>query len=157
MEENGRQPLSFSAESGFYEEDVVLEIDAAGLLPKGAKIHYTLDGEEPTQNSPVFYKRLVRSALTAGGAVLPDGTEAGETRDRGTRSAEAEGPGKEGKKQNKKAEENTEEKGGEKAGEDAERNAEGGTAGMENASADFSEGEPGKGRSSFSQLYFRDW
>ena len=39
MEENGRQPLSFSAESGFYEEDVVLEIDAAGLLPKGAKIH----------------------------------------------------------------------------------------------------------------------
>ncbi len=75
MEENGREPLSFSAESGFYEEDVVLEIDAAGLLPKEAKIHYTLDGEEPTQNSPV-YKGPVR--LTAGGAVLPDGTEADE-------------------------------------------------------------------------------
>lgn len=147
MEENGTEPLSFSAESGFYEEDVVLEIDAPGLLPKGAKIHYTLDGEEPTQNSPV-YKGPVR--LTANGAVLPDGKEADEIRNRGTQSAEAEGPGKEGKKQNIKAEENTEEKGEEKTGEDAERNAEGGTAGMENASDDFSEGEPGKGTVSLS-------
>ena len=39
--------LTFSKESGFYEEPFLLELHA----PFGAKIYYTLDGSRPDENA----------------------------------------------------------------------------------------------------------
>ena len=38
IERQGKTPLMFSDRSGFYSEDVLLELDAPGILPEGAVI-----------------------------------------------------------------------------------------------------------------------
>lgn len=47
----GESPVVFSCGSGFYEEEVVLELTAPGKLPEGAAIYYTVDGTEPSESS----------------------------------------------------------------------------------------------------------
>ena len=54
IERQGKTPLMFSDRSGFYSEDVLLELDAPGILPEGAVICYTLDGTEPDINSEKY-------------------------------------------------------------------------------------------------------
>lgn len=53
-EKNGPNPIRFSADSGFYEEGFFLEMEAEGILPKGAQIRYTLDGSEPGIQSTLY-------------------------------------------------------------------------------------------------------
>ncbi len=58
--------LSFSCESGFYTDDQDVKIK---ILGKG-DVHYTLDGSEPTADSPVFKGSV---SLSAGGGDYPNG------------------------------------------------------------------------------------
>ena len=51
---NGSNPIRFSADSGFYEQGFSLEMEAEGILPKGAQIRYTLDGSEPGIRSTLY-------------------------------------------------------------------------------------------------------
>ena len=51
VEKHGDCPIVFSAESGFYEQGVSMEITAPGLLPKDAFIAYTTDGTDPGPDS----------------------------------------------------------------------------------------------------------
>jgi hypothetical protein len=51
---NGSNPIRFSADSGFYEQGFSLEMEAEGVLPKGAQIRYTLDGSEPGIRSTLY-------------------------------------------------------------------------------------------------------
>ena len=51
---NGSNPIRFSAGSGFYEQGFSLEMEAEGILPKGAQIRYTLDGSEPGIRSTLY-------------------------------------------------------------------------------------------------------
>ena len=51
---NGSNPIRFSADSGFYEQGFSLEMEAEGILPKGAQIRYTLDGSEPGIQSTLY-------------------------------------------------------------------------------------------------------
>lgn len=58
----GNSPVAFSLRSGFYEEDMLLIMNAPGVMPKGAAIYYSLDGTEPTADSeryrgPISLKR----------------------------------------------------------------------------------------------------
>ena len=39
--------LNFNFESGFYSEDIVVEIYPDSYVPKTSKIYYTLDGNDP--------------------------------------------------------------------------------------------------------------
>ena len=49
-------PLIFSADSGFYENSFLLQIDADENIPQddSIEIHYTTNGDEPTENSPLY-------------------------------------------------------------------------------------------------------
>ena len=51
---NGSSPIRFSADSGFYDESISLELEAEGILPKGAQIRYTMDGTEPGIQSTLY-------------------------------------------------------------------------------------------------------
>ena len=51
---NGSAPIRFSADSGFYDESISLELEAEGILPKGAQIRYTMDGTEPGIQSMLY-------------------------------------------------------------------------------------------------------
>ena len=51
---NGSNPIRFSADSGFYEQGFSLEMEAEGILPKGAQIRYTLDGSEAGIRSTLY-------------------------------------------------------------------------------------------------------
>ena len=51
---NGSNPIRFAADSGFYEQGFSLEMEAEGILPKGAQIRYTLDGSEPGIRSTLY-------------------------------------------------------------------------------------------------------
>ena len=62
---NGSAPIRFSADSGFYEEGFSLEMEAEGILPKGAEIHYTMDGREPGPQS-MLYDGPIRLEVPAG-------------------------------------------------------------------------------------------
>lgn len=53
--------LTFSRESGFYEEPFELELSA----PIGAKIYYTLDGSEPDENAALYVDPLKIDDATA--------------------------------------------------------------------------------------------
>ncbi len=57
--------IRFSAESGFYEESFSLEMEAEGILPEGAQIHYTLDGSEPNEQSPIYDGSILLQAVSA--------------------------------------------------------------------------------------------
>lgn len=50
----------FSAESGFYEESFLLEIDSE----PGTTIHYTLDGSDPTTDSPVYTEPVLMEDMS---------------------------------------------------------------------------------------------
>ena len=50
----GEEPISFSLRSGFYEEDLLLELNAPEPMPEGAAIYYSLDGTEPTLDSECY-------------------------------------------------------------------------------------------------------
>ena len=50
----GEEPVSFSLRSGFYEEDLLLELNAPEPMPEGAAIYYSLDGTEPTLDSECY-------------------------------------------------------------------------------------------------------
>ena len=117
MELNGHEPISFSCASGVYEEEVSLEMKAAGLLPKGAVIRYTLDGLEPTQDSAA-YSGAIR--LTPNGAILPEKTDGdrGE-KPRGEDSSKNDPSGGEGREKSGK-EKNGEETAKKPAGDDPE-------------------------------------
>ena len=52
VEKYGEAPITFSVASGVYDSDLDVEIEVPGLLPRGAAICYTLDGTEPTIDSP---------------------------------------------------------------------------------------------------------
>ena len=62
VERQGKAPLVFSSRSGFYSEDVLLELDAPGILPEGAVICYTLDGTEPDINSEKYKEPILLKA-----------------------------------------------------------------------------------------------
>ncbi|MDO5476894.1 MAG: CotH kinase family protein [Eubacteriales bacterium] len=63
-EKNGDAPIEFSEEEGFYLEGLSLELEAAGILPADAQIHYTLDGTEPGPESPVYEGSILLDAQT---------------------------------------------------------------------------------------------
>lgn len=88
MRREGKAPLLFSFRSGFYEEDLALELDAPGILPEGAVIRYTLDGTEPDTNSEKYSGPIL---LKAG--ENPHEGERGrfETGSSGARAAESAG------------------------------------------------------------------
>ena len=61
-EHEGKKPLVFSERTGFYSEDVLLELNAPGILPEGAVICYTLDGTEPDINSHKYKEPILLKA-----------------------------------------------------------------------------------------------
>ncbi|MBQ2641813.1 MAG: CotH kinase family protein [Lachnospiraceae bacterium] len=64
MEKHGGTPITFSCESGVYDSDLDVEIEAPGLLPRDAVICYTIDGTEPTIDSPHYEGAVHLSAET---------------------------------------------------------------------------------------------
>lgn len=105
MEIHGECPVVFSEESGFYDGGLSLEISAPGRLPKGAAIYYTLDGSEPTAESPLYEAPLLlRSRAFAAQDVRPEGENG---------SAESvSGKNASGKKKSKKKKNEAKERGG---------------------------------------------
>lgn len=49
----------FSVEGGIYNSPIELTFSLPKKAPSEAKIHYTLDGTEPTENSPVFENAII--------------------------------------------------------------------------------------------------
>ena len=60
IREDTYSELTFSKESGFYEDTFDLELYA----PKGAEIYYTLDGSIPNENAIKYTKPIVISDAT---------------------------------------------------------------------------------------------
>ena len=50
------EPLSFSADSGFYEKSFVLHLQTDKGIPgdKNIEIHYTFNGDDPTADTPLY-------------------------------------------------------------------------------------------------------
>lgn len=50
------EPLSFSADSGFYEKSFVLHLQADAGIPgdDNIEIHYTFNGDDPTAGTPLY-------------------------------------------------------------------------------------------------------
>lgn len=50
--DSAAQAVVFSAESGFYSESLTVTVRPASGLPRSVSLHYTLDGSDPTPDSP---------------------------------------------------------------------------------------------------------
>lgn len=69
------QALSFSKPHGFYDSPFTLTLSGCeDMIASGGKIHYTLDGSEPTSASPVYTSSLsVKGNTIIRAAVIADG------------------------------------------------------------------------------------
>ena len=70
------QKLRFSQPHGFYDAEFTTEILCDVDLPEGVIIHYTLDGSEPTLESPIYTQPLHVKGNTIVRAVALSDTEA---------------------------------------------------------------------------------
>ena len=70
------QKLRFSQPHGFYDAEFTTEILCDVDLPEGVIIHYTLDGSEPTLESPIYTRPLHVKGNTIVRAVALSDTEA---------------------------------------------------------------------------------
>lgn len=56
------EAIQFSQPSGCYQSDITIKIKKIHQYPFLTKIHYTLDGSEPTQEDPVYKKAIMISS-----------------------------------------------------------------------------------------------
>ena len=147
---NGSNPIRFSADSGFYEQGFSLEMEAEGILPKGAQIRYTLDGSEPGIRS-TLYEGPVRLEVPD----APAGTDKKSVPDQNTdaeKDTAAEAGAEDSQTENIfQADENgveTEERAEERTEERAEERTEGWTEAVFDSEADDDSEEMGESLSS---------